>query len=136
MVESSGGPRNGTLPLPPMPVIELQSANQENPNQENPNRITAGTDVRLICRTNDLAFISWRYGFGGLPANAVVTNSSNHQRSELNITNFDVLNNTGTYSCIARVGDAINSTSVVLVPTGMLSIIGCIDSPAWQHSVE
>ena len=118
-----------TVP-PPMPVIELQSANLENPN-----RITTGTDVHLICTTSDLAFISWSYGFGGLPANAVVT-KINERCSVLNITNFDVLNNTGTYSCIARVDNTTNSTSVVLVPTGMLSIIGCIDSPAWQHSVE
>lgn len=122
---------NDTLLKPPSePVIIVQSTDQANPT-----RIATGSDVRLICTTDDLAKISWGYGFGELPANAVVT-EINNLRSELNITNFGVATNTGPYICTAEAGNRTNSTSVVLVPTGMLSIIGCIDSPAWQHSVE
>ena len=103
-----------------------------------PNRIATGTNVTLICMTDrlsSLAVISWRYGFGNLPANAVIRKIDD-RRSELNITSFDVFANTGPYHCTAEAGGRSNSTSVVLVPTGMLSTIGCSDSPAWQRSIE
>ena len=68
--------------------------------------------------------IRWDYVFtpGRLPGN-VKNMTVNSRRSELTITNFDIDSNTGPYRCNATAGELENSTTAVVVPNGMCSVV-------------